>query len=233
MKTGFIGLGIMGSRMAANLIKKGYNLIVFNRTAEKSQSLKEIGAEVANSPEEIAKQTDIIFTMLSTPDAVNEVGLGKNGLLKIMKENSIWIDCSTVNPSFTKEMASEAKKHKIRFIDAPVAGSAIPAETGQLIFYVGGKEKDVEEIRPYFNAMGKAVFYMGENGMGSAMKIVNNILLGASMLSFSEALFLGEKLGIAKETLLNILPGGPVTAPYITSKKSKFANDDFSTEFPL
>ena len=81
--------------------------------------------------------------------------------------------------------------------------------------------------------MGKAVFYMGENGMGSAMKIVNNILLGASMLSFSEALFLGEKLGIAKETLLNILPGGPVTAPYITSKKSKFANDDFSTEFPL
>ncbi len=233
MKIGFIGLGIMGSGMAANLVKKGFDITVYNRTRSKEQKLISLGAKSANSLKEFARNCEILITMLSEPDAVQEFALGENGFLKFMNKCSVWIDCSTVNPSFTLKAAKKADEFDLRFLDAPVAGSKIPAETGNLIFYVGGDKNDFEYVKPILEAMGRLIIYMGGNGMGSAMKIVNNILLGSSMLAFSEALFLGEKLGISKEKILEILPGGPVTAPFISLKKEKLLNEEFGTEFPL
>ncbi len=119
---GFIGLGIMGSRMCKNLIKSGYKVIVWNRTINKAKSLKPLGAKVARSPPELASGSDIIITMLSTPEVVEKVALGRNGFLPHMRKDSIWINMSTVNPSFTLKMATESKKYGVRFVDSPVLG---------------------------------------------------------------------------------------------------------------
>ncbi len=234
MKIGFIGLGIMGSRMAANLQKKGHELVVYNRTKEKADQLIAQGAAWAPSPADLAKKVKIVVTMLSKPDAIAETALiGKNSFLGSLAANALWIDCSTVNPSFSKLMAAEAKRRNVRFIDAPVAGSKVPAEQGQLLFFAGGDKTDVEEARPLFEAMGKAVFHVGGQGMGTSMKMVNNIMLAQAMVAFTEAFVLGESLGISRDQLFTTLAASPVSAPFLALKRSKIEEGKFDTEFPL
>ncbi len=234
MKIGFIGLGIMGSRMAANLLKKGHELVVYNRTKQKADALIAAGAVWAPTPADAAKQVTVIFTMLAKPDAVAETALiGKYGFLNRLVDNSLWIDCSTVNPSFSKLMASEAKQRKVRFLDAPVAGSKGPAEQAQLLFFVGGEKADVDQARPLLEAMGKAVIHIGGHGMGTAMKMVNNLIVAQAMVAFSEAITLGEALGIPRDTLFNTLLGSPVAAPFLAFKRAKLESGNFETEFPL
>ncbi len=234
MKIGFIGLGIMGSRMATNLQKKGYELVVYNRSREKTEPLIARGALRAQTPADLAGQVKIVITMLSKPDAVAETALlDKNGFLESLAPQSLWIDCSTVNPSFSKLMAMEAKQRKVRFIDAPVAGSKGPAEQGQLLFFVGGEKADVEEARPLFEAMGKAVFHVGGHGMGTSMKMVNNIILAQAMVAFSEAIVLGESLGISKDQLFTTLLASPVVAPFLAFKRPMIEAGKFDPEFPL
>ena len=139
MKIGFIGMGIMGSRMAANLQKKGHDLVVHNRTKEKAAKILSDGALWANTPANVAEQVQIIFTMLSQPDAVAQTAfLGKDAFLKHLPNNSIWVDCSTVNPSFSRLMADESKKEGVRFVDAPVSGSKKAAEAAQLVLQSAG-----------------------------------------------------------------------------------------------
>jgi 3-hydroxyisobutyrate dehydrogenase/glyoxylate/succinic semialdehyde reductase len=234
MKIGFIGLGIMGSRMAANLQRKGHDLVVHNRTKQKADPLIANGAFWAPTPADVAKKVTVIFTMLAKPDAVAETALlGKNGFLNHLVDHSLWIDCSTVNPSFSRLMADEAKQRKVRFIDAPVGGSKGPAEQGQLLFFVGGDKADVDEARPLLEAMGKTVYHVGGHGMGSSMKMVNNLILAQAMVAFSEALVLGESLGISRDMLLNTILSSPVVAPFLTFKRSKIEEGNFDAEFPL
>ena len=233
MKIGFIGTGIMGIRMANNLLKNKYNLIVYNRTRERAEPLIKEGAEWSDFPIDLAKKADIIFTMLSDPEAVEKTATGKNGFLEGMKKNSLWVDCSTVNPAFSKEMSKNARVRDIRFIDAPVAGTKQPAEKGELIFFVGGSKSDFKEVKPILEKMGKKILHMGECGKGTSMKMVVNLMLGNAMVSFSEAMVLGESLGFDKETIFNMLLGGPVTAPYLSAKKEKFASDKYEPDFPL
>ena len=234
MKIGFIGLGIMGSRMAANLRKKGHELIIHNRTRDKAQPLLDQGAVWAESPAELAKHVNIIFTMLSKPDAVAEVALiGKHSFLHKLPPKSLWVDCSSVNPSFSKLMAVEAKDRKVHFLDAPVAGSKGPAEQAQLLFFVGGDVPDVAAAKPLLECMGKAVYHIGGHGMGSAMKMVNNLLLGQAMVAFSEALVFGESLGITKQAVFDTLATSPAMAPFLNFKRKKLEQNDFSVEFPL
>jgi 3-hydroxyisobutyrate dehydrogenase/glyoxylate/succinic semialdehyde reductase len=221
MKIGFIGLGIMGSRMAANLQKKGHELVVYNRTKQKADSLIAAGAVWAPTPADVAKQVTIIFTMLAKPDAVAETALiGKHGFLNHLVDNSLWIDCSTVNPSFSRLMANEAKQRKVRFIDAPVAGSKGPAEQAQLLFFAGGEKADVDEALPLLEAMGKAVHHVGGHGMGTSMKMVNNLILAQAMVAFSEAIVLGESLGMPKDMLFTTLLSSPVVAPFLSLKRT-------------
>ena len=234
MKIGFIGLGIMGSRMAANLQKKGHDLVVYNRTKQKADPLIANGAIWAPTPADVAKQVVIIFTMLAKPDAVAETALlGKNGFLNHLVGNSLWIDCSTVSPSFSRLMSVEARQRKIRFIDAPVGGSKGPAEQGQILFFAGGEKVDVDEAKPLLEAMGKAVYHVGGHGMGTSLKMVNNLILAQAMVAFSEALVLGESLGISQQALFNTLLGSPVVAPFLAFKRQKIEEGKFDTEFPL
>ena len=233
MKVGFIGLGIMGSRMAKNLIKAGYDLIVWNRTRDKAEEFEKLGAVIASSPKSVGEVSDVLFTMLSNPDAVEEVALGNDGFLGAMRRGSIWVDCSTVNPSFTLRMYRIAEGKGIRFLDAPVLGSKDAAENAKLVFVVGGKENYLREVEPLLGKMGSKIIHVGEVGKGSSMKIVVNLMLGLSMIAFSEALVLGEALGIDRNFLADTLSELPVSAPFLRRKKEKIKSGDFEVEFPL
>ncbi|WP_062239724.1 NAD(P)-dependent oxidoreductase [Fictibacillus sp. FJAT-27399] len=230
---GFIGLGIMGSRMAGNLISEGHRLTVYNRTKEKADDLLDQGALWGETPKETAQQSDILFTMLTNPKAVESVALGEDGFLHHLPKGSIWVDCSTVNPTFSRRMAEEARKHDIRFLDAPVAGSLKPAESGELVFLVGGEAEVLDKVRPYLNVMGKAISHQGDHGSGTSMKLVVNLMLAQSMAVFAEAVNFGESLGLEKKNVLETLIGGPTTGAFLAGKKDKLLTNQYEAEFPL
>ena len=233
MKIGFIGLGIMGSRMAANLQKHSYELVITNRTRDKARDLLAGGATWADTPAEVARQVDLLLTMLSTPEVVHQAAVGDNGFLDHLQPGTIWADCSTVNPSFSRQMAALAQARGVNFVDSPVGGSKDPAERGQLLFFVGGNDSDVESCQPLFAAMGRQTYHLGEVGMGAAMKMVFNSIMGGSMLAFCEAVALGQSLGLGQKTLLDILSSTPMMAPFIAPKRAKFESGHYDTEFPL
>lgn len=232
-KIGFIGLGIMGHAMAGNCIKAGHSLAVYNRTRSKADDLAARGARIADTPADAARGADIVISMLSTPDVVEEAAWADNGFAPAMAKGAIWIDSSTVDPAFSRKMARRAAEAGIRFIDAPVAGSKLPAEKGELIFLLGGGSPDIKAAMPYLKAMGKRFIHAGEHGKGAALKMVFNYCSGLGMAVFCEALVLGERLGLEKELLLDSLPGSHVVMPLITGKKHKFATDEYLPEFPL
>jgi 3-hydroxyisobutyrate dehydrogenase/glyoxylate/succinic semialdehyde reductase len=233
MKIGFIGLGIMGSRMAADLQKNGHALVLFNRTPAKAKSLVGPCGTLANSPATLAQQVDILFTMLANPAAVQESALDDNGFLDHLPANAIWVDCSSVNPSFSKRMAAEAARRNVRFVDAPVTGSAGPAAEAKLVFWVGADPTDLETIRPLLLCMGNRIVHVGGQGMGTSMKMVVNVLLGNAMAAFAEGIALGEGLGISRGVLFDSLLGTPAVAPFLASKREKIESGDYKAEFPL
>jgi 3-hydroxyisobutyrate dehydrogenase-like beta-hydroxyacid dehydrogenase len=233
MKIGFIGLGIMGSRMAANLQSHGYGLVVFNRTRAKAEPLLGSRGTFADSPAKLAEQVEILFTMLAHPAAVEEAALGENGFLDHLRPNALWVDCSSVNPSFSRKMATAATARQIRFVDAPVTGSAPAAADAKLIFWVGAKAVDLERIRPLLLCLGSKIVHTGEQGAGTSMKMVINLLLGTGMAAFAEAMALGEGLGLSSEKLFDSLLATPAVAPFLTLKREKIASGNYEAEFPL
>ena len=233
MKIGFIGLGIMGSRMAANLQKQGYSLVLFNRTRAKAEPLLGPCGTFSDSPAKVADQVDLLFTMLAHPDAVEQAALRANGFLNHLRPNALWVDCSSVNPSFSKRMAALAAARQIRFVDAPVTGSAPVAAEGKLVFWVGAESDDLETIRPLLLCMGNKIVHAGGHGTGTSMKMVINLLLGTGMAAFAEAMALGESLGISRGMLFDLLLGMPTVAPFLASKRQKIESGNYETEFPL
>lgn len=230
---GFIGLGIMGQNMAANLLEKGEQLVVYNRTKEKAQALLDKGAVWADSPRKVGEQANIVFTMLTDPAAVQAVAYGEDGLFSGMQENSLWVDVSTVKPAFTKEMAEAARAHHIRFVDAPVSGSKAPAQQGKLHFLVGGEEQDVKEVTPLLEKMGQSIQHMGANGNGSSTKLAVNMLLVQSLTGLSEAISFGEAVGLDKEHLMDVLLALPVTSDIQAGKRDTILQQNFEPQFPL
>jgi 3-hydroxyisobutyrate dehydrogenase-like beta-hydroxyacid dehydrogenase len=233
MKIGFIGLGIMGSRMAANLEKHGHSLVVFDRTRAKAEPLLDPYGTFSDSPAKLAEQVDVLITMLAHPDAVEQAALGENGFLDHAKPNTLWVDCSSVNPSFSKKMAAAAAARKIRFVDAPVTGSAVPAAEAKLIFWVGADPVDLEKIRPLLLCMGNKIVHTGGHGAGASIKMVVNLLMGNAMAAFAEAMALGEGLGISRKVLFDSLLDTPVVAPFLAAKRQKIESGNYEAEFPL
>lgn len=231
---GFIGLGTMGSRMAANLKQNGHELVLYNRTRAKAESLSaNVVAGLAEDPAEVGRKADVVFTMLSDPEAVRQVAAGNSGFLETLRPKALWVDCTTVDPNFSREMAAAAARRNVRFLDAPVAGTRQPAADGNLVFFVGGAKADIEACKPYLSAMGRKVVHVGDTGMGAALKMVFNLMLGTAMASFSEAASLGDALGIDRNLLFETLVGSPVAAPFIESKSQKITDNDFEPDFRL
>jgi 3-hydroxyisobutyrate dehydrogenase-like beta-hydroxyacid dehydrogenase len=233
MKIGFLGLGIMGSRMAANLQKHGNSLVVFNRTRAKAEPLLGPCGTFSDSPAKLAEQVEVLFTMLAHPGAVEQAALGSDGFLNHLRPDALWVDCSSVNPSFSKKMAAEAARRGVHFVDAPVTGSAAPAAEGKLIFWVGADTPDLERIRPLLLSMGNKIVHAGGQGMGTSMKMVVNLLLGTGMAAFAEAMALGEGLGLSSKMLFDSLLGTPAVAPFLTAKREKIESGNYEAEFPL
>ncbi len=233
MRIGFIGLGIMGRRMAHNLLTDGHALQVYNRTPERAESLTAAGAVRADSPAAAASDVDVLVTMLASPEAIQTLALEEDGFLAAMPRGSRWVDCSTVHPGFVRWMAGLAGARGVHMIDAPVAGTKGPAAAGELVFLAGGRREDIDACRPLFDCMGQKVVHLGGVGQGAAMKMVFNLMLGSAMAAYAEALVLGEALGLARETLAQVLLEAPVSAPFLKAKQALIDQGAFEAHFPL
>jgi 3-hydroxyisobutyrate dehydrogenase-like beta-hydroxyacid dehydrogenase len=233
MNVTFIGLGIMGSRMATNLLNNGLTITVANRSDGPVRQLVAQGAIDGGNFVDAVKQADVVFSMLSTPEAVDAVFFGANGALAAMSKDSLWVDCSTVNPSFSHRAFQEAHQKGIQFIDAPVAGTLPQAQRAELVFFLGGTQQQVDMISPLLEYMGRKIIHVGATGKGSGFKMLVNSLLAQSMLVFAETLHLGQKMGLDKDFLLDTLPNLVVSAPFTKFKAEMIRQDDYSVQFPL
>ena len=233
MKVGFIGLGIMGGRMAARILEEGHTLVVHNRTEAAARDLIKAGATWADSPAEVTRQVEVVVTMLADPDAVRSMALGEQGLLSGAREGLVWIDSSTVDPAFSREMSAAATEREVQFLDAPVAGSKEPARKGELLFLIGGPGVALQKCSQIFSAMGKKALHFGDAGKGSSMKMIVNLMLGQSMLAFTEAFALGRSMGLTSSQLFNTLAPTPVVAPLIGVLRQRLEDGDFDANFPL
>ena len=219
--------------MATNLQKHGCSLVMFNRTRAKAEPLLGRCGTFSDSAAKVADQVEILFTMLAKPDAVEEMALRANGFLNYLRPNAVWVDCSSVNPSFSKKMAAAAKTRQVHFVDAPVTGSAAVAAEGKLVFWVGGEEADLETIRSLLLCMGTKIVHVGGHGMGTSLKMVINLLMGNAMAAFAEGMALGEGLGISRKVLFDSLLGLPAVAPFLAAKRNNIESGNYDPEFPL
>lgn len=230
MRIGFLGLGIMGGGMAANLAKAGMAPAVWNRTPEKAGALEPLGARVAASPADAAKGADVVVTMLADPAAVRAVAAA---FLPELKAGALWLNASTVDPDCARAMAALAEAQGARYLDAPVTGSKGPAAQGELIFFVGGAADDLARAAPLLDVMGRRTVHAGPVGAGSAVKLCNNLLALAGVLAYAEAIAAGEAMGVDPDVLMEALTTSPVAAPLLAVKALKVRTRDWSPEFPL
>ncbi len=203
---GFIGLGQMGRPMVKNIIKCGFPLVLWNRTIEKAYEFQQYGAEIASNPYDLGKKADIVILMLSDSDAVESTIFGENGLYN--SNEKIIIDMSTISPFKSIEFSKKLMEKNIKYLDAPVIGSVQNAEKAELNILVGGDLDTFNKVLYIFKCLGKNIYYLGPNGYGLFMKIVNNMIIGANLAILSEAINLGEKLGLSKKIMLDILSLG-------------------------
>ena len=226
---GFIGLGIMGKPMAENLIEAGYGLVAYNRTREKAEELD--GATVAETPKEVAEQSDIIITMLPDSPQVEEVLSGEDGVLEGIKEGALMVDMSTISPVVTEELADKASERGASMLDAPVSGGDVGAIDGTLSIMVGGGEEDFERALPLFEVMGKTVTHVGPVGTGQVVKAANQIVVALTIEAVSEALVLGSKGGVPPEKILDVLGGGLAGNKVMEAKREKMLEHSFDPGF--
>ncbi len=230
-KVGFIGLGIMGKPMARNLMEAGYDLVVHNRSPEKAEELAKDGSTAAESPKEVAGQSDIIVTMLPDSPEVREVLAGEGGALEGIREGSLVVDMSTISPVVTEELAAAIREKGASMLDAPVSGGDVGAIEGTLSIMVGGSEEDFERARPLFEVMGKTVTHVGPTSAGQVTKACNQIVAALTIEAVSEALVLGSKGGVAPEKILDVLSGGLAGNKIMEVKREKLLSHTFDPGF--
>eukprot|EP00271_Cylindrocystis_brebissonii_P014275 TRINITY_DN35584_c0_g1_i1.p1 TRINITY_DN35584_c0_g1~~TRINITY_DN35584_c0_g1_i1.p1 ORF type:complete len:388 (+),score=60.37 TRINITY_DN35584_c0_g1_i1:134-1297(+) len=230
---GFLGLGIMGTAMAKNLIGAGYSVTVWNRSMDKCQALVDAGALQGSTPQKVTEACDITFAMLADPDAALEVACGASGAVKGLGPGKGYVDVSTVDAATAQAIARAVKEAGAQFLEAPVSGSKKPAENGTLIFLTAGDEELFTRASPALDVMGKSKFFLGEVGKGAQMKLVVNMMLGSLMASFSEALALGEKVGLDPTTIVEVVGQGAVAAPMFSMKAPGMLKGSFAPAFPL
>ncbi|PWA13249.1 NAD(P)-dependent oxidoreductase [Pueribacillus theae] len=202
MKIGFIGLGVMGSRMTKRLLAAGFSVIVYNRTKEKMKEFVKLGAEAAESISELSEKANVICTCLSMPSDVNEV---YEEVIQHAKPETICLDFTTVGMDTSQTMGEKAKKKGMIFLDAPISGGPEGAEEGTLTIMVGGDEPSYEKVFPVLNALGGNIQHLGQSGMGSVAKLMNQYLVAVHSLAASEAMVVGTALGLKSDQLYNIL----------------------------
>jgi 3-hydroxyisobutyrate dehydrogenase-like beta-hydroxyacid dehydrogenase len=229
MKIAFLGLGIMGRPMAANLVKAGHEVSVWNRSARQHVD----GARTAVSPAEAALDAEVVWSCVADTAAVERVMFSDDGVEKSLREGMIVVDSSTISPSATVRFAERVNAFGVHWVDAPVTGSKIGAESGQLIFIVGGAAEPVEYLQPLFKAMGKLMLHMGDTGKGQSAKLCMNLMIALIYEGFAEAFTLGQKLGVDVHKLVELIQASMVRSGVVDYKAPFVLRHDFSPNFPL
>jgi 3-hydroxyisobutyrate dehydrogenase-like beta-hydroxyacid dehydrogenase len=236
-----IGLGLMGRPMGHNLLKAGFPLVVWNRTASRAESLVAAGARLAASPREAAAAADVLITIVSDPPALEAVLWGSDsnadgktgGAFAALKKDTIYIDSSTVSPALARKIADAANSAGIRFLDAPVTGGTWGAEKGELLFMIGGDSETLEAARPILSAMGKSLFHLGSHGAGQTVKLALNLLLALQVGAFAEALALVTGSGFAGEKLVEVMQASMARSGVLDVKAPVMLSGDYKPSFPL
>ena len=228
MKIAYLGLGIMGRPMAANLVKAGHEVTVWNRSPKTLE-----GARTTATPAEAAKDAEVVWMCVADTKAVESVLFGKDGVEPVLRPGVTVIDSSTIAPQSTLDFARRVRAKGAEFVDAPVTGSKIGAENAQLLFIVGGPEKTVAALDPLFKALGKKVIRVGETGAGESAKIGMNLMIASIFEGFAEALALTGKLGVQPEKLIELIQNSMIRSGVTDYKANFVLQQDWSANFPL
>ena len=212
---GFIGLGVMGSRMVKRLLDAGHTVTGYNRTRSKAQWLLELGMRWGETPAAAAQAANIVFSMVANTAALQAVTGGADGVLAGLRPGAVFVDMSTVSPTVSRTLAAQVAALGAQMLDAPVSGSVITLEEGRLSLMVGGDRDAYERVVPILQDIGPKVTYVGTNGLAAAMKIATNLSLAVQMLAFSEGVLLAEKSGIARETAVEVLLNSVIASPMV------------------
>jgi 3-hydroxyisobutyrate dehydrogenase-like beta-hydroxyacid dehydrogenase len=229
MRVAFLGLGIMGRSMAANMAKAGHEVTVWNRSAGKEVE----GARSAASPAEAARGAEVVWMCVSDTKAVESVLFGAQGVNESLAEGMIIVDSSTISPTATRQFAERVRARGVQYVDAPMTGSKAGAASGTLTFMIGGEEAVIAKLQPLFAAMGKKFFRMGETGKGQAAKLVMNLQIALIYEGFAEALTLATKLGVDVNALVPLIQASMVNSGVVEYKAPFVLKRDFSPNFPL
>lgn len=233
LSVALMGLGTMGKGMANSLLKAGFPLTVYNRTLMKARPFAALGARIASSPAEAAAGASVIIAMVSDDSASRETWLGSRGALNAASKSAILIESSTVTPGWIAELAQHSSARELDLLDAPVTGSKLQAEQGQLTFLVGGPEQALAKASPALRAMSKEIVHLGPVTSGARMKLVNNFLCGVQTASLAEAMAWIERSGLDREKALNVLNNGAPASPLLRTISARMVNRDYTVNFLL
>ena len=212
---GYVGLGVMGSRMVKRLLDAGHTVTGYNRTKSKADWLIQAGMKWADTPRAVAETADITVSMVTNTQALYAVANGLDGILAGMGSGKTYVDMSTVSPAASRELAAQVKDKGAHMLDSPVSGSVITLEQGKLTLMVGGDKDVFEKVKPILLDIGPKATYVGGNGLAVGMKIATNLSLAVQMLAFSEAVLLAEKSGITRETAVEVLTNSVIASPMV------------------
>lgn len=212
---GFIGLGVMGSRIAKRLLDAGHTVTGYNRTKSKAQWLLDAGMKWGDSPRAVTQTSDIVFSMVTNTEALRAVVNGNDGVLAGLAPGKIFVDMSTVSPAASREIASQVSARGAQMLDCPVSGSVITLEQGNVSLMVAGDQATFEKIKPILLAIGPKVNYVGANGLAVTMKIAVNLSLAVQMLAFSEGVLIAEKSGIDRKTAVEVMLNSVIASPMV------------------
>lgn len=232
-RVAMLGLGTMGRGMALNLLRAGFPLTVYNRTAARAQELAAQGATAAKSPAEAAGSADVVLAMLADDDASRQAWLGKEGALAAMKPGSIAVESSTLSPAWIAKLAEAAQKCGVRLVEAPVTGSRSQAEAGQLTFLAGADVETLAAVLPVLRPMSKEVVHLGPLGCGAQLKLINNFLCGVQVASFAEALAWMEKTGLDRDAALAFLKKGAPGSGILSTMADRMTERKYEVNFLL
>ncbi len=232
-KIGFIGVGIMGKPMAKNLIRAGYDLLVHDTNRNAVEEVVRFGARAANSPREIAERSELIITMLPNSPQVEEVALGKDGLVEAVTKDQVYIDMSSIEPLIAGKVAKKMGEKGVECLDAPVSGGEPKAIDGTLAIMVGGSRDTFEKCREILEKMGKNVVRVGETGSGQTTKLVNQIIVAVNIAAMSEAFVLGKKAGVNPKNIYEAIRGGLAGSNVLDAKAPLIINRNFKPGFKI
>jgi 3-hydroxyisobutyrate dehydrogenase-like beta-hydroxyacid dehydrogenase len=231
---GFIGLGIMGSRQAANLARAGYELTVHNRTREKADAwAAEHGGHVAATPRELAERSDVVITMVVDGGQVEQLLLGDDGALAAARDGALFVDMSTIAPADARRLGATLRERGHGFVDAPVTGSAPKAEDGTLTIMAGGAQEDVERARPLFEVMGERIVHVGEVGRGQQVKVISNAVAAVNCATLAQALVVARREGVDLEAMLEVMGSGAANSTMLQLKGRPMLKHEFDPLFKL